>query len=257
MAKKKQRTPERINTDTEVHRWETGDVVSILREGSIDDIKPNDWNPNTMPESKRSALEKSIDRHGYTDLIKVRIAEDGSKEIVDGEQRWNDLRSRGITRILYVDLGPISREEAMKMTVVYNETRGLMDPYGTASIIDAVVDFYGGPNHISDIGLPWTDAEVQGILDTFNKEMDHVSRNFGGKDNSLDNPVTDVVFHLARPVLDEWYAVKNRVAPLVESATWYDTKEDYDAQVLLAVCRATQSLTDEELEHVLGLKESN
>jgi hypothetical protein len=57
----------------------------------LDDLHPNNWNPNEMTGERMEETIQSILQLGFRDGLKVREV-DGSLEIVDGEHRWAAMK---------------------------------------------------------------------------------------------------------------------------------------------------------------------
>ena len=64
-------------------------VVSAMQELSLDDIRPNPFQPRTeFDEEALQELADSIKSIGIVQPITVRLVEDGKYEIVAGERRY-------------------------------------------------------------------------------------------------------------------------------------------------------------------------
>lgn len=95
-----------------------------------DDIKPNDWNPNSMSDAKRDGLKQSIEDNGWTQPIVVHA---DKQYIIDGEQRWAvaaELDDPDLTPVdLPADYVPVfgitvDDDHARLATVQHNRARG-------------------------------------------------------------------------------------------------------------------------------------
>lgn len=105
----------------------------------LDQLRPNPWNPNVMTAALRDKLRKEMEAHGYIVPIIVRPA--GKRggggttyEIIDGEQRWDELRQEGIKEVDVV-VRDLDDTEARIATVNLNELRGEWDPDGLSRLV--------------------------------------------------------------------------------------------------------------------------
>ena len=200
----------------------------------IDDIQPNDWNPNEMTSEQIRALRKSIKEVGFTDEIKVREKEDGTLEIVDGEQRWRELKAIGAKEVSYVHLGRMSDIDAKRYTIIFNETHGRMNPVELVELVDEVVlDAELHNIKIDDLGLPWSEEYIIDMIGNFIRDSELVS--FDDIEGRLDQYRVDervsLTLRLTDDVMNLWYKVKNKIGVIIEQKYTPKTDEEYDARV--------------------------
>jgi len=89
---------------------------------NIDDICPNDWNPNRMKGSVYDFLKRSIKKHGF--IQPIVITKEGV--IIDGEHRWKALKELGSTQV-EVKVLNLTEAEAKANTINFNLTKGILD----------------------------------------------------------------------------------------------------------------------------------
>lgn len=88
---------------------------------NIDLLKPNTWNPKDSyleDEELKAEYERilqSIDLYGFNDPIDVREVE-GGYEICDGEHRWRAGKELGLEKVLIINHGKLSDNEAKAIT---------------------------------------------------------------------------------------------------------------------------------------------
>lgn len=114
-----------------------------------EDLTPNDWNPNFMPDHRQDLLVLSILDNGWTQPI---VAREGDNTIIDGEHRW---RLAGDDRIAdYDPLTPddvpagyvpvhfieASREHSMIATYQQNYVTGEDDADKLGELIEGMDD---------------------------------------------------------------------------------------------------------------------
>jgi ParB-like chromosome segregation protein Spo0J len=136
----------------------------------ISQLTPNEWNPNVMNERQEEALEESMDHYGQIMPIIVRPSKKNKDqyEIIDGEHRYKNMEKEGD---IYVNiLEDISDEDAKKLTVILNETRGDADKIQLAGLLKELgdsIDF----NELK-IGLPFSDNEIKELIEVGKFEWD-------------------------------------------------------------------------------------
>lgn len=89
---------------------------------SVDDIAPNNYNPNRQDPKDFELLLRSIEDDGFTQPVIV--TEDFL--IVDGEHRWRAAKTLGMKKIPVVKVD-MSAEQARISTIRHNRARGVHD----------------------------------------------------------------------------------------------------------------------------------
>lgn len=102
----------------------------------IEDIKPNQYNPNRQSEHDFKLLCKSIEEDGFTRPIVVRK---GTLEIVDGEHRWRACKALGHKEIGAV-LVEMTDAQARIATLKYNRIHGSEDANLAASVLKEIIE---------------------------------------------------------------------------------------------------------------------
>jgi len=102
--------------------------MEFLEAIPIESVRPCSWNINAITEKEREKLKAGMKAAGpeKMDPIIVRRAEDGSLEIIDGEQRWAIAKELGWKTVSVV-LMDVDRREAKYLTISYNALRGTID----------------------------------------------------------------------------------------------------------------------------------
>ncbi len=93
-----------------------------LIEVELKKIQPNLWNPNRHNEQSYQVLINSIKKFGFNDPVSVRQPIEGldEYEIIDGEHRWRACKELGFTKVLVINFGQTTKEEAMTLTQLLN-----------------------------------------------------------------------------------------------------------------------------------------
>lgn len=158
--------------------------MEIIQNNIVVDIElliPNNYNPKpdyTSTEELQLEFEKikdSISYHGQIDPIIVREM-NGKYEIINGYHRWLAMKELGFKEIEVKNLGTISREEAIKKTLSFEELKIPLDTIETAKLVKALKE-----SGDSLKGLPYFDDEI-------NKKLEMLSFDFSQFENknSLD-----------------------------------------------------------------------
>ena len=139
--------------------------IGIIIEGNlvinIDKVKPNDYNPkqdfreDVELSREYEKIKDSLKYYGQIDAIKVRELDDGSYEIVNGYHRWTAMKELGFDKVEIKNYGKVTREEAIKMAVVTEDTRIPLDTLEVAELLKVLKEIGD-----SMAGLPYTMEEM-------------------------------------------------------------------------------------------------
>ena len=120
--------------------------IDNVRWVPIDEVEPNDYNPNSVAKIEMGLLVKSIDKDGYTQpVVTIRDPAKGKYVIVDGFHRYfvmrNNKRIRercnGLLPIVVIDK---DINERMAATVRHNRARGKHSVDGMANMVFSMLD---------------------------------------------------------------------------------------------------------------------
>lgn len=101
---------------------------------SVNDVHPNEWNPNRQSDHDFELLLKSMSEDGFTQPVVCVRTEDGRIKIVDGEHRWRAAHTLGFDEIPVV-ITPMTEEQAKIATLRHNRARGSEDIELTAELL--------------------------------------------------------------------------------------------------------------------------
>jgi len=128
---------------------------------NIDDIVPNQWNPNVQDEFIQQRTRRSIEKFGFVDPITVRIKE-GVYEIIDGEHRWIEAKNAKMETVPIINLGEVVDTVARQLTIVLNETRGEFD---TVKLSELLVELQKDVDYNELLNdLPYPKEELDSLL---------------------------------------------------------------------------------------------
>jgi ParB-like chromosome segregation protein Spo0J len=130
-------------------------------------IHPNPWNPNRITERTRSAISESLETYGQIAPLIVRPHPDieGDFQIVDGEHRFSATEREVLCNVIEAN-----DEEAKKLTIILNETRGSADKMDLSSLLaDLSISL-----DISEllVGLPFSEQELEELIAIGNYDWD-------------------------------------------------------------------------------------
>ena len=131
---------------------------------SVELLDPNPWNPNVQDDRTANAERESIETYGFIDPVTVRVHPDdpGRWQIIDGEHRVREAVALGHTTAPVVVLD-VDDEQAKKLTVILNETRGDHDIALLGSLM-ANLHRTMTPKSIL-IGMSFTEGELGRLLE--------------------------------------------------------------------------------------------
>ncbi|NES64399.1 MAG: ParB N-terminal domain-containing protein, partial [Okeania sp. SIO2D1] len=95
-------------------------------------IVPNPWNPNELDARTNEALDESLEDYGQIYAILVRPLGD-RYQIIDGYHRFIKIKAQEIYCDIIYKLGD---NDAKKLTIQLNETRGKAEPGKLAKLIN-------------------------------------------------------------------------------------------------------------------------
>jgi ParB/RepB/Spo0J family partition protein len=105
-------------------------------------MRPNTFNPNTMPRETYSAMLEDMRTGGLDAINPIEVRPVDGKppyEIIDGESRWSGARELRWTRIR-AEVKPMSLEEAKAECYRKNKERGHIDPFKEAELFKSEID---------------------------------------------------------------------------------------------------------------------
>ena len=125
----------------------------------IEDLKPNEYNPNRQSEHDFELLCRSMVEDGFTQPI---LALRDTHLIVDGEHRWRAAQTIGLEEIpvVFVDMTP---EQARISTLRHNRARGTEDFELSAAVLRDLQEL--GAIEWAQDSLMLTDTELNRLLE--------------------------------------------------------------------------------------------
>lgn len=115
------------------------------RDVSVEDLRPNPWNPNRLSDYEFELLCRSMEEDGFTQPI---IVDENTMMIVDGEHRWRAWRALGYATIP-VHLKDYDPVQMRISTLRHNRTRGSEDIVRTGKLMH-VLEKEGAEDWVKD-----------------------------------------------------------------------------------------------------------
>jgi ParB-like chromosome segregation protein Spo0J len=123
-----------------------GEPVDCVLWAPADDVRPNDYNPNSVAPPEMRLLRHSIRVDGYTQPI-VAWRNNGDLGVVDGEHRSRvgkedpavRRRVRGYLPVVVVNHGRTATRDRMAATIRHNRARGVHGVMPMADIVAAML----------------------------------------------------------------------------------------------------------------------
>ena len=128
----------------------------------VNDVHPNEWNPNRQSDHDFELLLKSMSEDGFTQPVVCIRTEDDRIKIVDGEHRWRAAHTLGFDEIPVV-ITPMTEEQAKIATLRHNRARGSEDIDLTAELLRDL-EKMGALDWAQD-SLMLDDAELNKLLE--------------------------------------------------------------------------------------------
>lgn len=159
----------------------------VLQHVSIETVHPNEWNPNRQSEAVREAEAESISRFGFIDPVTVRAHPEriGEWEVIDGEHRLEEAKRQGLSTIPIVAV-EVSDEQARKLTVILNETRGEADVVELGKLLAFLQDGMSVEELLE--GLPFSESELEHLLSLAGEDWDRFEGSLPGEQDGTGSP---------------------------------------------------------------------
>jgi len=123
----------------------------------VSKVEPNPWNPNVQTKEIFEKEKQSITKHGFFDPVTLRPLGRGKFQIIDGEHRWRAAKELGLAEIPYVDMGKLTDDVAMELTLLANDLRGQSDAMRLAVLVKRL-------SEKTDALLPYGRVDVDHLL---------------------------------------------------------------------------------------------
>jgi hypothetical protein len=126
--------------DTTLDEKKTPRLVGKPVVRALDDVKPNQWNPNKMTEFMMKSFESTMLSDGWlmSQALLIWGTDEKGKQkdvIIDGEHRWTVAKKIGLKRGPMVFLEGVTEAEAKALTIKMNQKRGSFDEDGLGALI--------------------------------------------------------------------------------------------------------------------------
>lgn len=101
-------------------------------------LTPNPWNSNRVSQENKQKLEVSLNRLGNFKPILVRTLDDGTLQILGGENRRNAELDRGSKLVQILNLGRIDETRAKEISLADNERFGEDDSEALQRLLNSL-----------------------------------------------------------------------------------------------------------------------
>ena len=134
-----------------------------LKRVSLEEVRPNTWNPKPKGTQDYEKVKKSIQNKGLRGFIVVR--ENDGFEIIDGEQRWTACKELNFDKVLIYNEGEVSDKEAKELTIWWQQ-QVPFDQIELAYLIKDMDDQY------ESLELPFEPTELDELLKISNFDFE-------------------------------------------------------------------------------------
>lgn len=137
-------------------------------EVSVEDLRPNPFNPNRVSAENEKKIRASIQRNGIFKPIIVReVASVAGYEIIGGQHRWEQAKEIGLATVPVANLGQISDVRAKEIGVIDNARYGADDTLLLGDILKEI----GDADEIQSF-LPYGDTDLSAIFSATSISLD-------------------------------------------------------------------------------------
>jgi ParB/RepB/Spo0J family partition protein len=140
-----------------------------------DELQPNPWNTNVVSPQNEEKLAESVRQFGMFKPIVVREVTDDFDEsrtfyqIIGGQHRWEASKRAGLPEIPVFNLGPISDDQAKRISLADNARYGADDTLELSKLLEEI----GSAEDITAF-LPYSETDVNSIFNATNIALDEL-----------------------------------------------------------------------------------
>lgn len=166
-----------------------GNPIDFVKWVKLEDVRANDYNPNTVADEEMELLYKSVYEDGYTQpIVTVYDEEEDMYEIVDGFHRYRvakvydeiSERSFGTIPITVIEK---SMQERMASTVRHNRASGTHGVQGMSEVVRGMKEEGMADEEIcEELGMEAEELARLKHTSGFSKLFDDVDYNYSWKD---------------------------------------------------------------------------
>jgi ParB/RepB/Spo0J family partition protein len=151
-------------------------------------IRPNKYNPNRQTERDFELLMRSMQEDGFTQPV---VVQRSTREIVDGEHRWQVSKALGYEKIpvVYVDYTP---EQMRISTFRHNRARGNEDFEAASAVLKELQEL--GALEWAQDSLQMSDLEINRMLEEADIAAELAAQEYSSawEPTKFDETITDV-----------------------------------------------------------------
>jgi hypothetical protein len=138
-------------------------------EVSVDDLRPNPFNPNRVSAENELKIRASIERNGIFKpiIVRTKLASFQGYEIIGGQHRWEQAKELGFKTVPIANLGEISDVRAKEIGLLDNARYGVDDTLSLGAILKEI----GNADEIQSF-LPYGDTDLTAIWSAQSIDLD-------------------------------------------------------------------------------------
>jgi len=192
---------------------------------AIEDITPNEWNPNELDADSYRVLKESIQNNGFLQrvLVRKKATLDGRYEIIDGYHRFKCLKELGVKTVACL-VEEHTDAEAMVLTLTMNRFRGNLNAVKLSKLFVTLSETYSISELSSKLG--YSEDYVSNVLNLDTLDSSLVSSLEVGDDDP-DKLYSSVFFLKNDEYLTVQEALTKRGGKEVEALlgvlNWYES----------------------------------
>jgi ParB-like chromosome segregation protein Spo0J len=181
-----------------------------FKEIALDKMVKADWNYKNEHAELSEKLVSNIKRNGQIENLLVRELDTGFYEVVNGNHRYDALKTLGWEKAIVYDLGKISLAQAQRIAIETNETKFSTDVMALSEIMGEIANSFDREDLLQT--MPYSGKELDNMLDLVNYdfEADSDSAGLGEEMEQKEDNVT-LTLEVPPMVFEMWQTWKDKV----------------------------------------------
>jgi hypothetical protein len=170
----------------------------------IERLVKADWNYKQENKSTSDKLREGLKRRGLIKNVVVRLLPTGYYEVVDGNHRLDEMRGLKLKEAMCFNLGVISVEEAIRISIELNDLHFENDAAIQAQRMGEIVKKFGLKD--LEMTLPYSQLEIEDMVKAVDFDWTAIAK--------PEEQVTDthkmIVFQVEPKIAKRWDKLKEK-----------------------------------------------
>lgn len=207
----------------------------------IEKLVKADWNYKEEDQFMQERLESNLKLNDQIENIIVRELDTGFYEVVNGNHRYEAMKSLEFTTVVAYNLGKISDAKAQRIAIATNETKFKADQGKFINLINSLIDEYSIEELAKD--MPYSPEEMENYKNLVNFDWS----NPVGVGSDIENDPTSqkISFNLPKDIAEGFLEQIARINRLL-----YPDNPTKKAEPIMAIQVITQIVIETPDEHI-------